>query len=728
MNFNGNPVYIDSKDLTRNTFGEKKISELRATKIFLCDLTHVNGETLSSNVFPLGAGMLGAFLLKSDIGKLLDIEIFKYPDDLNRRLAAESMPNIVGFANYSWTFELSRAFAEAIKKWNPSVITVFGGPNYGLTDEEVNSFWHQNKEYVDFNVILEGEIGFYSLVKSLMLHDFRLDEVKSKPELLKNLHYISQPDGITKTDVAQRIDIEDLPSPYLDTNLMDKFFDGKLIPLTHSTRGCPFKCTFCSEGADYYNKVKQRTTRLYEEYRYIADKSVEVGVYDLMLSDANYGMFKEDSTRADMLARVQSETGFPKHVYVSTGKNQKERVLGAVKKLGGAIQLSASLQTTNAKVLQNIERSNISIEVLSAAAQEALENDVVSYTELILGLPGETLESHLHSIKEVIAAGFVNVRIYQLILLPQTALNTRSTREKYNFYTAMRAMPRSFGNYEILADRKFVAEYEEIVVATSSMTPDHYISCRKIGLLVDILHNGFIFREFQRFCVLMDVTWSDYLEFVFNRVLNNELSGEIGEYLDEFIEVMNSKHFKSLEELLGELIHSKKEERISDLTINELAHFKAQLIFKKFSVLNDFMVSNLQDFLGSRGIEFSRELLNILGQFSFMSKDGFIFDFQDRVMQFETKLEDQSNFLRCIGLDSQIVSGSYGGRYCALTLSHDQEQLSNIKTMVHLNGESDEGLSRVVMRSPILSSYFRKVQKVLFFDEKGNGDGIVFLP
>lgn len=722
MNFNRIPVFTNSKDLSQPTCGEKKIPELRAIKIFLCDLTHTNGDTLSSNVFPLGAGLLGAFLLKSDIGKFLDIEIFKYPADLNRRLTTASMPHIVGFANYSWTFELSRAFAEGIKKENSSVVTVFGGPNYGLTTDEVNSFWQKNKEYIDFNVILEGEIGFYNLVKSLMLHDFCLASVKSKPELLKNVHYISRSNEITKTDVAQRIDIEEIPSPYLDTNLMDKFFDGKLIPLTHSTRGCPFKCTFCSEGAEYYNKVKQRTNRLYEEYRYIADKSVAVGVYDLMLSDANYGMFKEDSSRADMLARVQSETGFPRHVYVSTGKNQKERVLSAVKKLGGAIQLSASLQSTNERVLQNIERSNISIEILSAAAHEALENDVVSYTELILGLPGETLESHLHSIKEVIAAGFVNIRIYQLILLPQTELNTKSTREKFDFSTAVRPMPRSFGYYDILADRKFVAEYEEIVISTSSMTSQQYILCRKVGLLVDVLHNGFIFREFQRFCVLMDVEWSDYLDFIFNRVVKSELGGGMEKYLDEFIGAMNGKLFRSLDELLVELSGSKLEERVAELTINELAHFKAKLIFRNFSVLNDFVVSNLHDFLESRGIKFSRELLNVLGQFSYLCKERFIFDFQDRVMQLNLNSEEHSTFLRCIGHDPSLLSNTYKGKCCALTLSHDHEQVESIKAILRINGEGDEGLSRVVMRSPILMNYFRKVKKISFPDGNRGGN------
>ena len=38
------------------------------SSVFLCDLTHVKDDVLSSNVFPLGAGLIGSFLLASDIG------------------------------------------------------------------------------------------------------------------------------------------------------------------------------------------------------------------------------------------------------------------------------------------------------------------------------------------------------------------------------------------------------------------------------------------------------------------------------------------------------------------------------------------------------------------------------------------------------------------------------------------------------------------------------------
>lgn len=684
----------------------------RKTRIFLCDLTHVDGETLSSNVFPLGIGLIGAYLLASDLGTKLEIELFKYPSDLNRRLVEGGAPEIIGFANYSWSLEISKAFAKSIKTEFPAVVTVFGGPNYGLSEDELCSFWNHVGSYLDFNIVLEGEVAFYNLVATLILRNFDLARVKSEPYDLKNVHFLTSDGVIYKAELAERIDIEDLPSPYLDTALMDKFFDGKLIPLTHSTRGCPFKCTFCSEGAEYYNKVKQRSRKLYDEYRHIAERALKEGVFDLMLSDANYGMFKEDAARADMLARVQKEFGYPRNVYVSTGKNQKERVLGAVKKLNGAIQLSASLQSTNPQVLKNIDRSNISIEVLSNAAREALDNDVVSYTELILGLPGETRETHLRSILDVTKAGFVNIRIYQLILLPQTELNTQKTRSLYGLKTKFRPMPRSFGNYQILSRNTFVAEYEEIVVQSNSMPYEDYIHCRKLGLLIDVIHNGFIFRECQRLLASLGVRWDEFLEYILRLFEYGRFPRGLTALLDEFIRLMEVKLFESLDDLNQSLSEADTREHVRGLTSNELAIYKADILLNNFQELNKFVFDTVASFVSERDIVLSKELVDALSRYSFHSKHLFLIDYSEAVLDIQLSESDLKRFLNSIG--QSIPSDCYHSASIKLelTLCHNVSQRTEIERLLSFYGADLEGLARIVMRSPILDSKFRQVKSI----------------
>ncbi|NBR23881.1 MAG: radical SAM protein [Micrococcales bacterium] len=679
------------------------------SKVYLCDLTHTDGKSISSNVFPLGIGLLAAYVAMSDEGNYFSFDLFKYPADLNNHLLTESLPTIIGFSNYSWNLELSVAFARAIKGNNPNIVTIFGGPNYGLKDDETGKFWSDFGDCIDFYIVLEGEIGFYSLLSSLRANDFDISKTKAKSHLLLNAHYIASSGALEKTEISPRVAINELPSPYLDTNLMEKFFDGKLIPLTHTTRGCPFKCTFCSEGSEYFNKVKQRTFRVAEEFNYIARRATSVGMFDLMLSDANYGMFKEDNERADALARTQSEYNYPKSVYVSTGKNQKSRVLSVVKKLGGAIQLSASLQTTDEEVLKNIARSNISIDVLSEAAREASDSNVSSYTELILGLPGETLDSHLKSVIEVIEAGFTNVRIYQLILLPQTELNTSETRARFGFQTSFRPMPRSFGNYPVLGTNRFVLEYEEIVVASNTMPRADYDLARKADLMIELIHNGNIFREVKQILSNHKLKWSLFLSFVLEKVRSNTIPKSISTNLEAFIALMQSRLFATRRELLEAVARRQSHGSLSALATNEFAHFKAQIIIKDFETLNDFVFDSLEEYIALANICAPPEILLATRKYCSISKAN---PFQcNDPLEFKHYLNRQASR----ELWSIVASNSDWGDYFSdgcesstWTLRHNPSQQDEIKRLLDLYGDSDEGMARIVMRAPIIDKYFRR--------------------
>jgi radical SAM superfamily enzyme YgiQ (UPF0313 family) len=356
----------------------------------MADLTH-DGVLLSSNVFPLSIGLIASYL-KQQRPDTVEIELFKYPHDLGEALMS-CAPKIVAFANYSWNFSISRAYAENIKKMWPDTIIVFGGPNYGLTDQELKVFWDRFGCFIDFYVAREGEEAFVQLYDALRKLDFDAERLKVERHLIGNVHYLAG-GQVINGPILPRITLSDLPSPYLD-GIMDKFFDKNLCPLIHTTRGCPFKCAFCTEGAAFYNKVGQRLDPLEEEMRYIS-KRVK-GPPDLFISDANFGMFKQDKEKADIISDCQKEFGYPKYIHVSTGKNQKERVLDIVQSLNGAVSMAASLQSTDETVLANVDRSNISVEKLAEVGQKANTVNMGTYSELILGLPGDTLEKHKQS-------------------------------------------------------------------------------------------------------------------------------------------------------------------------------------------------------------------------------------------------------------------------------------------------------------------------------------------
>ncbi len=118
------------------------------------------------------------------------------------------------------------------------------------------------------------------------------------------------------------------------------------------------------------------------------------GRNDLWLVDSNFGMYREDMDTCKAIANCQEKYNWPEYIQCDTGKNNKPLVLNAARLVKGAIRLSGSVQTLDKEVLKNIKRSNISGDGLMQLAIEAADIDADSRSEIILGLPGESLKSH----------------------------------------------------------------------------------------------------------------------------------------------------------------------------------------------------------------------------------------------------------------------------------------------------------------------------------------------
>ena len=133
------------------------------------------------------------------------------------------------------------------------------------------------------------------------------------------------------------MDLTAIPSPYLSGKL-DSFLDGKLLPIIQTNRGCPFSCTFCTEGQEYWLKVRAKTREVVEgEVSYISKKMNNLESSkrrsDLYIADSNFAMYKEDLDTCRVLAKERKKTGYPKYIIVSTGKNKQERILGIYEKI-----------------------------------------------------------------------------------------------------------------------------------------------------------------------------------------------------------------------------------------------------------------------------------------------------------------------------------------------------------------------------------------------------------
>lgn len=467
-------------------------------RVWLADLTHtgVNGQSLGVDTFPLAIGCIATYA-ESKIIFNNPIRLFRYPDKFAQALVQEGAADVVGFSNFVWNCQLSLAMARRIKELNPQAIVVMGGPNYPLERTKQEEFLRNHPE-VDFYILNEGEASFVNLLNVLAACKMDVEKVKQGPELSCVQSLDKQGRFRPASGLIERLDnLDQIPSPYV-MGKFDEFFDGKLWPLIQTKRGCPFSCTYCTEGNDYYNKVvKFSLDYLKEQIEYIGKKMSHVrslgGRSDIYIGDSNFGMYEEDMEIARALARSYELYGWPDHINTSTGKNQKQRILEVARIVEGRIVLSGSVQSLDPVVLENIKRKNISAEELMSLAKEARDVDANSYCEVILGLPGETKASHFQTLRTVVNAGFNKVIPYQLMILAGSQLATQETITKYGMRLRSRVLPRAFGKYNIAGEDIAVADIEDICVASNSMSYQDYIECRLMHLVITIFYNDIVF-------------------------------------------------------------------------------------------------------------------------------------------------------------------------------------------------------------------------------------------
>ncbi|MCR9214733.1 MAG: cobalamin-dependent protein [Proteobacteria bacterium] len=668
---------------------------MKKTRIYFADLTH-NGLVLSSNVFPLSIGLVAAYLLEKKPDEI-DVELFKYPEDLSAALDT-NVPDIVGFANYSWNFDISRQYAKAIKKHWPNTVVVFGGPNYGLSDEEIDQFWNVNTD-LDFYVAREGEEAFVRLLDNLVEVDFDINLIKSEKRDIGNVHY-KVGNEVVQGAMLPRLNLEEVPSPYL-MGLMDKFFDENLGPMIHTTRGCPFKCAFCTEGSKYYNVVSQRQDQLEKELHYISERVK--GPRDLYISDANFGMFKQDYDKARIIADCQEKYSYPKYVHVSTGKNQKERVVDIVKTLNGAVSMAASLQSTDPTVLENVSRSNISVEKLSEAGKMANTSNTGTYSELILGLPGDSVAAHKQSLRDTVEMGFDNIRMYQLIMLPQTALNTPDNRKLYNMKTKHRIMPRSFGRYEVAGEVFSSVESEEILVSNSTLPFEDYIACRELDLTIEILHNGKVFAEIQGLCKALGLSWFDFIiRFYEGR---RGYSEEITAMYDDFRTGTSVRLWNDVDSLSDHVRENIDELLEDERGTNEMSTGKATSFFLLLDEMNKVLFDLMKVWLKELGRldDLMEAYIDDLERFSLMRKHRLLSSEDEEVDHFSfdmVAVEDKSFQV--------LPEHVHVGELSQFVISHLPHQRELIGSYASEFGDTFDGLGKMLMRYPHIHRLFRK--------------------
>ena len=508
--------------------------------VTFADLTHT-GVAVDANNTPLAVGYVAAYA-RAQLGPAIEPRIFKYPASLSAFLRDQT-PVIACFSHYMWNARLTLAFARAVKQRSPETVIVMGGPNYPIDAPEQHAYLARHPE-IDFYIDGEGELAFTELFQALEAVTFDAARFKDGGGTVPGVHYMAGDRFVGGPPAPRILDLSRIPSPYT-SGLLDEFFDEKLTPMIQTTRGCPYSCTFCHDGIGYMNATRAfAADRVREEMAYV---EARVKTPTLQLADLNWGIFKSDVFTAELIADTRRRTGWPRTVMVSTAKNQKDRVVEFSRLLGDALQVGASVQSTDVVVLERVKRTNISLDAIVKMTKGATDSHTGSFTEIILGLPGDTSQKHVQSVCDMLDAGIQDLRLFQFILLPGTEGASAGSRERYRYQTGFRVLARCFGRYDIAGERVPVAEIQEVCIGNSTMPRDDYTFCRSFDLTIAIFNNGGVLKEFFRLAETLGVKRSAILVDIARVVEDSR--GPLRRIYDEFHESEARNFFASRDAL-----------------------------------------------------------------------------------------------------------------------------------------------------------------------------------
>ena len=355
----------------------------------------------------------------------------------------------------------------------------------------------------------EGEPAFKDICESLA------DSPAKNPFLTaRNTRFRSRTGEIIALNLGHRLStLDEVPSPYL-TGLLPTFPS----PLLYETnRGCPYRCAFCYWGNGNSRINRMSDERVREEFIYFAREKVRA----VFLADANFGIFESDVALAALIAEVNAQHGYPfKFVGMNYAKNSRDRVLDIATHFRTGTMFTSTtlaLQSVTAEAEKLSQRYATTPKNFVHLVRSAHERGLSTYTDLILGMPGETIDEFMDGLAAVISTGIPAIKIHQLSVLPGTEFYDK--QDEFGLVTVAQGEPH----------RANESTYSEFLVHSHpKMTQADVLRGLRIIAIHHILHNHNLCAIVNFYLMRYGVSPRDVYEF-----FDQLIVGQVDEWTEQ---------------------------------------------------------------------------------------------------------------------------------------------------------------------------------------------------
>jgi len=346
--------------------------------------------------FNTGLGYLSAILKKHHEVKVLDLNNIEIGfcgdpnpdmpiDELEERIIIavdEFEPELFGVSMKTFTAEISKHIFKFIKVKKPKIITLAGGPHITLDGYK---FIQENN--IDFGIQGEGEYTTLKLSNAL--------EKEADLENIEGIFFWRNSQLVHNPRYYPIKDLDVLPFPDYD-NFSSVLVNGgrlKEYPLLTS-RGCPYKCSYCSMPKIMGNKWRFHTpSRVIKELQYAKQK---YHCTSFTVVDDNFTLnSKRAKDICDLL--ISEKINLPWNSQNGIRADRISEDLAKKMKRSGCQYVWIGIESADEKVLKSVNKAE-KLDSIEKGIEHLKKAGIRVGGFFIVGLPYSTRETDLKSI------------------------------------------------------------------------------------------------------------------------------------------------------------------------------------------------------------------------------------------------------------------------------------------------------------------------------------------
>lgn len=407
-------------------------------------LTAVNAKYIHSNP--------AVYSLRAYAGEELSehIEIAEYT--INQRMEQilagiyEKKPDVIAFSCYIWNWNMIQELLTEVPKIMPEVPIWLGGPEVSFLGEKIL------KQYPAVTGIMigEGEQTFKELLEYYVNKNGNLHDIKG----------LLLADGMTGE--RELTDISTLPFLYED---MEQFKNR--IIYYESSRGCPYRCSYCLSSID--KKVRLRDIEIVKkELQFFLDRNVAQVKFIDRTFNCNHKHALEIWNYI-----YEHDNGVTNFHFEVEGDILNEEEIALLNKMRpGLVQLEIGVQSTNPVTLKEINRFTDFENLKTIVEKINSGKNIHQHLDLIAGLPYEDYSSFQNSFNDVYALRPNQLQLGFLKVLKGSLMHEKA-KEYGIFYTEKppyEVLYSKWLSYEDVLRLKKIEEMVEIYYNSNQFT------------------------------------------------------------------------------------------------------------------------------------------------------------------------------------------------------------------------------------------------------------------